>query len=110
MHVAFLAFAFQLQVAALPAPPAQGASATHPADSTRDLKAARSAQAAFEFARRNSLPEGYASRGQCDVRLGRWWHNSRRWTSTWQGIVKLSGTVEPGLVQRRDSSPMAVSQ
>jgi hypothetical protein len=77
MHVAFLAFAFQLQVAALPAPPAQGVSATHAADSTRDLKAARSAQAAFEFSRRNNLPEGFGGMGRCDVQLGRycWWYD-----------------------------------
>ena len=77
MHVAFLAFAFQLQIAALPAPAAQGASATHAADSTRDLKAARSAQATFEFARRNNLPEGFGGMGRCDVQLGRycWWYD-----------------------------------
>jgi len=77
MHVAFLAFAFQLQVAALPAPQAQGVSATHSADSTRDLKAARSAQAAFEFSRRSNLPEGFGGMGRCDVQLGRycWWYD-----------------------------------
>jgi len=77
MHVAFLAFAFQLQVAALPAPQAQGVPATHAADSTRDLKAARSAQATFEFARRNNLPEGFGGMGRCDVQLGRycWWYD-----------------------------------
>jgi hypothetical protein len=76
MHVALLAIAFQLQIAALPAQHAQGAPATHAADSTRDLKAARSAQASFEFARRNSLPEEYAPSGRCDVRRGNycWWY------------------------------------
>jgi hypothetical protein len=76
MHVALLAIAFQLQVAALPAQHTQGVRATQPADSTRDLKAARSAQASFEFARRNSLPEEYAPSGRCDVRRGNycWWY------------------------------------
>ncbi|HEX7980540.1 MAG TPA: hypothetical protein VF461_18195 [Gemmatimonadaceae bacterium] len=77
MHVAFLAVAFQLQIAALPAPAAQGVSATHAADSTRDLKAARSAQATFEFVRRSNLPEGFGGMGRCDVQLGRycWWYD-----------------------------------
>jgi len=79
MHVAFLAFAFQLQVAvaARPAQQAQGASATHAADSTRDLKAARSAQSTFEFIRRSNLPEGFGGMGRCDVQLGRycWWYD-----------------------------------
>jgi len=72
MHVALLAVAFQLQVAALPAPQAQGGSATHAADSTRDLKAARSAQSTFEFIRRSNLPEGFGGMGRCDVQLGRY--------------------------------------
>jgi len=79
MHVAFLAFAFQLQVAvaARPAQQAQGASATHAADSTRDLKAARWAQSTFEFIRRSNLPEGFGGMGRCDVQLGRycWWYD-----------------------------------
>ena len=99
MHVALLAIAFQLQIAALPARPAQGVSATHPADSTRDLKAARSAQASFEFARRSSLPEGFASRGQCDVRLGRWcW---------WLDEVPPKLPPEPSSIGRRRAALIA---
>ena len=99
MHVALLAVAFQLQVAALPAPQAQGVSATHAADSTRDLKAARSAQATFEFARRSSLPQGFASRGQCDVRLGRWcW---------WLDEVPPKLPPEPSSIVRRRASLIA---
>ena len=79
MHVACLSVSFQLQVAvaAPPAPQAQRASAGHAADSTRDLKAARSAQSTFEFIRRSNLPEGFGGMGRCDVQLGRycWWYD-----------------------------------
>jgi len=99
MHVAFLAVAFQLQFAALPAPSAQGVPAARSADSTRDLKAARSAQASFEFARRNSLPEGFASRGRCDIRLGRWcW---------WLDEVPPKLPPEPNSIVRRRASLIA---
>ncbi|MFL5607243.1 MAG: hypothetical protein ACJ8AD_12405 [Gemmatimonadaceae bacterium] len=99
MHVALLAFAFQLQVAALPAPQAQGVSATRAADSTRDLKAARSAQASFEFARRGSLPQGFGSSGRCDVQLGRycWWYD--------EFPIKLP--PEPGAIVRRRAALLA---
>src|SRR5258705_13874913 len=100
MHVGLLAVAFQLQVAALPAPQAQaGASTRSAGDSTRDLKAARSAQASFEFARRSSLPEGFGSSGRCDVHLGRfcWWYD--------EFPVKLP--PEPNSIVRRRTSLIA---
>jgi hypothetical protein len=77
MHVALLALAFQLSFTALPAPQGRGVSTARAADSTRDLKSARAAQASFEFARRSSLPEGFGSSGRCDVQLGRycWWYD-----------------------------------
>ena len=76
MHVALLALAFQLGLAGQSPRPAQGQVAA-PADSIRDLKRARSAQAAFETARRSSLPQRGASSGRCDVHLGRycWWYD-----------------------------------
>jgi hypothetical protein len=99
MHVAFLTIALQLHIAALPARPVQAVSATHAVDSTRDLKAARSAQASFEFARRSSLPEGFASRGQCDVRLGRWcW---------WLDEVPPKLPPEPSSIVRRRAALIA---
>jgi hypothetical protein len=47
------------------------------ADSARDLKRARAAQASFEFARRYNLPESGGSSGRCDIHLGRfcWWYD-----------------------------------
>jgi hypothetical protein len=77
MHVALLALAFQLGFTALPAPQGRGVPTARAADSTRDLKAARAAQASFEFARRSNLPEGFGSSGRCDVQLGRycWWYD-----------------------------------
>jgi len=77
MHVALLALAFQLSFTALPGPQGQGVSTARAADSARDLKAARSAQASFEFARRSNLPAGFGSSGRCDVQLGRycWWYD-----------------------------------
>jgi hypothetical protein len=74
MLVALLAVAFQLGFASNDAP-LQRSDAAQAADSARDLKAAHSAQTAFEFARRISLPQRYGSSGPCTVRLGRycWW-------------------------------------
>lgn len=75
MLVALLAVTFQLGFASNDA--SQRSVAPQLSDSTRDLKAAHSAQTSFEFARRYSLPEGYGSSGVCDVRLGRfcWWYD-----------------------------------
>jgi hypothetical protein len=77
MHLGLLALAFQLGFAALPARPAQGRVVTSAADSVRDLKRARAAQASFEFTRRYNLPERGGSAGRCDVHLGRfcWWYD-----------------------------------
>jgi len=76
MHVALIALTLQLGFAAPPARPPQGM-AVIAADSIRDLKRARSAQASFEQARRSSLPERGGSSGRCDVHLGRfcWWYD-----------------------------------
>ena len=97
MHVALLAFAFQLQVAALPAPQPLGAAAIGDADSARDLKAARSAQSSFEFPRRSNLPEGFGATGRCDVQLGRycWWYD--------EFPIKLP--PEPNSIVRRRARP-----
>ena len=76
MHVALLALSFQLSLSAQAVAP-QGRVSSSPADSMRDLRDARSAQASFERARRYSLPEGGGSSGRCDVQLGRycWWYD-----------------------------------
>lgn len=89
MTISLLAIALQLQVAAVapardlvrpPTPPAARvelpAGATI-ADSARDLRAARGAQAAFERRRRGSLPWEAGGAGRCEVRLGRycWWYD-----------------------------------
>ena len=78
MHVALLALAFQLELAARPVSPPQGRVAAVAADSVRDLRLARSAQSAFERARRYNLPDGGGSAGRCDVQLGRfcWWYDA----------------------------------
>ena len=98
MHVALLALTFQLGFAALPArAPQAGAAAS--ADSIRDLKRARSAQASFELTRRSSLPERGGSSGRCDVHLGRfcWWYD--------EYPVKLP--PEPNAVTRRRAELLA---
>ena len=79
MHVALLALTFQLGLAASPVSPPQGHVARAAADSTRDLRLARSAQSSFERARRYSLPDGGGSAGRCDVQLGRfcWWYDEQ---------------------------------
>jgi hypothetical protein len=76
MHVALLALSFQLSLTAQAVAP-QGRVSSFPADSMRDLRVAKSAQASFERARRYSLPEGGGSSGRCDVQLGRycWWYD-----------------------------------
>ena len=76
MHVALLALSLQLSLTAQAVAP-QGRPSSSPADSMRDLRDARSAQASFERARRYSLPEGGGSSGRCDVQLGRycWWYD-----------------------------------
>ena len=78
MHVALLAIAYQLGLAASPVSPPQGRITAPAADSVRDLRLARSAQSSFERARRYSLPEGGGSAGRCDVQLGRfcWWYDA----------------------------------
>src|SRR5947208_16566990 len=77
MYVALLALTFQLGLVAQPVSPPQGRALPPAADSMRDLRQARSAQAAFERTRRYSLPEGGGSMGHCDVQLGRycWWYD-----------------------------------
>ena len=77
MHVALIALTFQLGLAARPVSPPQGRAVASAADSMRDLRVARSAQASFERARRYSLPDGGGSFGRCDVQLGRycWWYD-----------------------------------
>ena len=69
MHVALLALSFQLGLTAGAVSP-QGRLSPTPADSMRDLRDARSAQASFERARRYSLPEGGGSSGR-SARTGR---------------------------------------
>lgn len=77
MPLAPLAIAFQLQTASLG--PSQGARAPAAieADSVRDARRARNAQADFERARRSNLPWEGSSGGRCEVRLGRycWWYD-----------------------------------
>jgi len=99
MHVALLALTFQLGFAAIPARPPQGGAAVS-ADSIRDLKRARSAQASFEQARRFSLPERGGSSGRCDVHLGRycWWYD--------EYPVKLP--PEPDAITRRRAELLAM--
>jgi hypothetical protein len=70
MHVALLALSLQLGLAPKPLAPLQGRVVRAPADSLRDLKVARAAQASFERARRYTLPEGGGSTDRCDVHLG----------------------------------------
>jgi hypothetical protein len=72
MYVALLALTFQLGLAAQPVASPQVRASAPVADSTRDLRSARSAQASFERARRYNLPEGGGSSGRCDVQLGRY--------------------------------------
>ena len=77
MHLALLALGLQLGLVAQPLTAPQGRPVSNAADSARDLRAARSAQSAFERTRRYSLPEGGGSSGRCDVQLGRycWWYD-----------------------------------
>lgn len=77
MHLALVPLALQLSFSALPSHAMQGVAANHAADSLRDLKRARSAQASFERARRYNLAERGGSPGRCDVNLGRfcWWYD-----------------------------------
>ena len=76
MHLALLALALQLETAALIAEPQQP-QVSAVADSVRDLKQARGAQASFERSRRSNLPIGYSSSTRCEVRVGRfcWWYD-----------------------------------
>ena len=77
MHLALLAISFQLGLSPQPAARPQGRVVPSAADSVRDLRLARSAQASFERSRRYNLPEGGGSSGRCDVHLGRycWWYD-----------------------------------
>ena len=76
MYVALFALSFQLGLTAGAVSP-QARLLPSRADSARDLRDARSAQASFERARRYSLPEGGGASGRCDVQLGRycWWYD-----------------------------------
>jgi hypothetical protein len=76
MPLALLAMALQLQTASLGS--VQGVRApAPPADSVRDARRARDAQAGFEGTRRSNLPWEGSSGGRCEVRLGRycWWYD-----------------------------------
>jgi hypothetical protein len=77
MHLALFTLALQLGFSASPSRSMQGVATDHAADSLRDLKRARSAQASFERARRYNLAERGGSPGHCDVNLGRicWWYD-----------------------------------
>lgn len=77
MHLALLALSFQLGLAPRPVARPQGRVLPPAADSVRNLRLARSAQASFERSRRYNLPEGGGSSGHCDVHLGRycWWYD-----------------------------------
>jgi len=77
MYVALLAVTFQLGLVTQAVSPPQGRAPSAAADSMRDLRIARSAQASFERTRRYNLPEGGGSSGHCDVQLGRycWWYD-----------------------------------
>ena len=76
MPLALLAMALQLRTASL-----GGAEAVRPApaaaDSARDARRARDAQAGFERVRRFNLPWEGSSGDRCEVRLGRycWWYD-----------------------------------
>ena len=76
MHLALLALSLQLGLAPHPVGRPQGR-VSPSADSVRDHRVARSAQASFERSRRYNLPEGGGSSGRCDVHLGRycWWYD-----------------------------------
>src|SRR4051812_21488286 len=76
MPLAVLAMALQLQTASLGAPQPRRPAATG-ADSVRDARRARDAQAGFERARRVNLPWEGGSGDRCEVRLGRycWWYD-----------------------------------
>ena len=78
MHLALLAMALQLQ-GAPPSVAPNVAGAGSIADSVRDLRRARGAQASFERSRRSLFPTSSAGGGRCDVRLGRycWWYDDR---------------------------------
>jgi hypothetical protein len=71
-----LAIAFQLQTASLAGVPAPRPQDTA-ADSARDARRARNAQAGFERTRRSNLPWEGGSGSRCEVRLGRycWWYD-----------------------------------
>ncbi|MEO6527763.1 MAG: hypothetical protein ABIP93_14165 [Gemmatimonadaceae bacterium] len=77
MYLALIGLVIQLGFAATPERPAQARAGASAADSVRDLKRARAAQASFEYTRRANLPERGGSGGRCDVQLGRfcWWYD-----------------------------------
>lgn len=93
MHLALFALALQLGYSSVPARAIQGVAVSHAADSLRDLKRARAAQASFERARRNNLSESGGSPGRCDVNLGRfcWWYDE----------VPFDLPAEPRVISRR---------
>src|SRR5438270_182125 len=71
-----IVIAFQLQTASLAVAPTVRAP-TAAADSARDVRRARDAQASFERTRRSNLPWEGSSNGRCEVHLGRycWWYD-----------------------------------
>ncbi len=77
MPLTLLAMAFQLQTASIGGPGAARPSATAEADSARDARRARDAQAGFERTRRSNLPWEGGAGDRCQVRLGRfcWWYD-----------------------------------
>jgi hypothetical protein len=72
-----LLIAFQLQTASLAGAPPARPSVAETADSIRDARRARDAQASFERTRRSNLPWEGGPGDRCEVRLGRycWWYD-----------------------------------
>ena len=80
MHLLLVAMALQLRTVAYVAPSDPRPAADALADSIRDARHARNAQASFERARRAYLPSEPGSGGYCDVHVGRycWWAEETR--------------------------------
>ena len=77
MPLALFAMAFQLQTASIGGQGAPRADPASAADSVRDARRARDAQAWFERTRRSNLPWEGGAGDRCEVRLGRfcWWYD-----------------------------------